>query len=943
MKHLYAIAAALFMVSTVGNAQSFTMMNEYLEDDYNSGGTVGVTDMNNDGYDDIILLDDARHLKILFQSPDGFTEMDYGVISFENQWGYAVGDINNDGHNDVISGGFYDGVHFISINPDGTMTESDLPNGSIFMQDCNMADMNNDGYLDFYACDDNAISRIWENNGDGTMSNSSIIDLFDYDYTDYPNTDHSGNYGAVWCDFDDDGDIDLYIAKCRQGVTDEMDPRRINQLWVNDGNNNYTEEALDRGLVIYKQSWTVDFADYDNDGDFDCLLTNHDSYLTLLENDGNGYFTDVSEAAGLSDTFGFFLQCKMADFDNDGWVDILYSGGIHDYLKNNGDGTFSSVSGMFPNGDTMHSFGVGDLNKDGFMDVYASYGNVYVNADYNNEDLLWMNDTNDNNWIAFDLQGVESNLNAVGAKVKIYGDFGVQVREVRAGESYGIINTFHLSFGLGQNESVDSAVIEWPSGQTTEIENPDINTYHNVFETECALTAEVVAEGPTTICPGETVVINAPEGYTYQWNNGATGQTIEVSETGFYNVIVNDGTCYGSSNTIEVIVTQPVLPTITVNGELAFCEGGSVELISSSADSYEWSNGDDSQVLTVTESGAYTVSVPGECANDLESEMIVVEVFDTPDTPVVDDESIDNPGTVTLSGSGNELHWYENEDDVDPIFVGNSFETPFLNSSETFWVEDVITYGGVEANGGQAANDVANGDYFNNQDRYLIFDANEDIVLNSVKVYADNAGIRTIGVVDQFGVTLASGDFDIPAGESVVVLDFFVPAGTNHQLRALSNNPGLWRDAPPTPLAYPYDLGGLATITTSSVQGENALNYYYFFYDWNVSTPSWECVSDRVEVTVTIVGVEEIDGLESFNVFPNPVVQNATVSFELTSQKDVIMTLTDVAGRTVINQQLTTAVGVNRHEVNVAELAEGIYNLQLQIEGQAINTKLIVK
>ncbi|HAT47704.1 MAG TPA: hypothetical protein DCS71_02160, partial [Flavobacteriales bacterium] len=66
----------------------------------------------------------------------------------------------------------------------------------------------------------------------------------------------------------------------------------INQLWVNDGNGGWTEEALERGLVLYEQSWTTDFADIDNDGDFDCLATNHSSTIKLLENDGTGYFTD---------------------------------------------------------------------------------------------------------------------------------------------------------------------------------------------------------------------------------------------------------------------------------------------------------------------------------------------------------------------------------------------------------------------------------------------------------------------------------------------------------------------------------------------------------------------------------------------------------------------------------------------------------------------------
>ena len=104
------------------------------------------------------------------------------------------------------------------------------------------------------------------------------------------------------------------------------------------------EEAADRGLVFYEQSWTVDFADIDNDGDFDCLVTNHSTSLYILENDGEGYFTNITDAAGLN-VEGFFLG-QMEDFDN---VDMLivYSGGTHRYYKNNGDKTFTHIPNTF--------------------------------------------------------------------------------------------------------------------------------------------------------------------------------------------------------------------------------------------------------------------------------------------------------------------------------------------------------------------------------------------------------------------------------------------------------------------------------------------------------------------------------------------------------------------------------------------------------------------
>ena len=141
----------------------------------------------------------------------------------------------------------------------------------------------------------------------------------------------------------------------------------------------------------------------------------------------------------------------------------------------------------------------------------ASYGNSYVTPDDNNADVLWLNEGNDNHWIAFDLEGFESNLDAVGAKVTLIGDFGTMVREIRGGESYGITCTFACRFGLGDHESVDQAVVQWPSGSETVVLNPAIDQYHNVLEVPCV---DVVASAnAVSFCPGEVVTLSANEGF----------------------------------------------------------------------------------------------------------------------------------------------------------------------------------------------------------------------------------------------------------------------------------------------------------------------------------------------------------------------------------------------------------------------------------------------
>ena len=482
MKHVLSGAFLLLIGGVM--AQSFTNSSALLPGTYNSGNCVGFTDVDNDGFDDVVVLDQSRNLVILYQDGNGgFNEVTYGQVSSAGQWGMCVADYDNDGHKDVYCGGSYDGVHVWNIDEPGVFTEMPVTNDQLFMQACNFADINNDGQLDVFACHDDALSRMWRGDGEALTFDASLMPLDDYELNDYPGNDHSGNYGTVWSDFDNDGDLDLMIAKCRQFIGDPFDPRRVNQLWINDGSNNYTEDAEARGLVLNEQSWTADFADVDNDGDFDCFITNHSTTMKLMLNDGAGYFTDVTPGSGL-DVSGFVLQAKLADFDNDGYNDVIIGGGADGYFHNNGDLTFTPMD-AFPANDNMHSFAIGDVNRDGQLDLYASYGNGYNSPDNGNPDRLWTNDGNDNHWLAFDLQGIASNMDAVGTKVTITGDFGTQVREIRSGESYGITNSFACHFGLGSSTVVETVVIDWPSGFQTILENPEIDAYHNLLEAPC--------------------------------------------------------------------------------------------------------------------------------------------------------------------------------------------------------------------------------------------------------------------------------------------------------------------------------------------------------------------------------------------------------------------------------------------------------------------------
>jgi ASPIC and UnbV/Secretion system C-terminal sorting domain/FG-GAP-like repeat len=470
-----------------------------------SGNSVGVADMNGDRKDDIVRLDENRHFNIEYQNSGDtpFTLFDPEIeTSGNNEWALAIGDADNNGFNDLIAAGYHNGMKLYTASDDGTeYTLEYIPYDTIFAQGINFADINNDGDLDIFACHDDGESEKWENTGDGNfIVNASLLDA---SVGGDPGEASSGNYASIWTDFDSDGDVDLYISKCRQGVSDPVDSRRWNMLFVNDGNENYTEMAADFGLRDSAQSWASDFGDVDNDGDMDVYVINHDFYSKLFINDNNQNFIQIPEGTfGVNEVGAFAIENSFEDFDNDGFLDLIvgyaYPDGLIDQSKlriweGNGDGTFTYITNPFGENNMM-SYALGDLNTDGFIDVYGCNSEIFNNpSSIGLPDQLFMNQGNENNFITYTLEGSYSNASAIGARVTIYGAWGTQIREVRSGVGYGIQNSFACHFGLGTATVIDSTVIHFPSGIEMVFVNDAINQFHHVIEE-----GELVSVGENT-------------------------------------------------------------------------------------------------------------------------------------------------------------------------------------------------------------------------------------------------------------------------------------------------------------------------------------------------------------------------------------------------------------------------------------------------------------
>ncbi|MFK8102707.1 MAG: FG-GAP-like repeat-containing protein, partial [Saprospiraceae bacterium] len=448
--------------------------------DFNSGVAIGIADMNGDQLDDIIRFNQGKNLNIEYQqvANSAFSNYNFGDVHTSSEWSMCIADMDQNGYNDILVGGSYDNIKLIKSNADGSAFNSTiLAESNIFLQGSNFVDIDNDGLIDIFACHDDAESRKYRNTGGGNF----VFDASLFDATTTPTSDNSGNYASIWTDYDNDGDLDMYLSKCRGGVSDPTDPRRINMLFENDGNNNYSEVAAQANLKLGDQSWSADFADIDNDGDMDCFILNHYSLSLLFENDGNGVFTDITATSGMADNLDFFgIQAIFRDFNNDGFVDLLISGTQDRLFLNDGDKSFTEVVDPFTS-DDIESFAIGDLNNDGYLDIYAGYANLFTSPS-TIDDILFMNDGGSNNYFTTTLTGTNSNINGIGARVEIYGAWGVQIREVRSGEGYGIMNSFKQHFGLADATQISKLVVKWPSGTVDEVLNPSINQHLSLTE-----------------------------------------------------------------------------------------------------------------------------------------------------------------------------------------------------------------------------------------------------------------------------------------------------------------------------------------------------------------------------------------------------------------------------------------------------------------------------
>ncbi len=936
----FGVSMGLLTVSLFGQeAVSFFDYSERLGINGYAGPLCkAVADINGDYRDDIIRFNGKDSLVFDIQANDGqlFETKKIGQLPDGDGWAIAVGDLDNDGFPEIITGGFYNGAFIynnVSYMPEYELSQTTIDD--FFTQAANVVDIDNDGFLDVFICNDDGLSKIFINDGTGQLvENQDFIDM-----RTTPDSDNSGNYGSIWTDIDGDNDLDLYISKCRVNVNEPTDPRRINMLFLNE-NGQYIEAADSFGLAIGAQSWATDFGDIDNDGDLDAFMVNHGDRYMLLENIDNDTFVEIMDYLDGNLLFGGAFQCAFEDFNNDGWLDILIAGDNDMLLVNEGDKTFKMNATPFGFVNAS-SFAFGDLNADGYTDVMTSFGGFDPSP--MDADKLYLNLGGPNNYIDVSLKGDMSNGSGIGSRVDIYGNFGHQVRVLSSGESYGITNSLSLHFGLGAATLVDSLRITWPSGWVDVYYELSANAHYLAHEGKCMGPLPVIeSEGFELNCNIDKLILDSGNpGDTLEWNNGVSSTYINVTVPGVYYATRDTGCCAYPSQTI-IIRNQmpPAKPVLNLQNDIRICVGTPLLLTTMNLEEVSWSTGGTALGIDITESGHYWADHIGECFTT-HSDTIAIDVIDPELSPQT--VTIESPSEVTFTVSGDSIVWYADSLSAMPIAMGETFTTGIVDRDTVFYARNIVKTIPPAYTGGESLfPEPPNVGYSSNLlSGAMWFEVFKNARLKSFWVKTDTPGPRRLLFYDDFlnlhaekliqldtpgiyeivlEIDFTPGFYTVTTDESMNEINFGFPAPR------LSRNDGNNQ--------YPYLFGDAMSITGSNFGPE----FYYYFYDWSIELILDTCESALAPFSIELDTVSSVVDavIPDVKIYPNPAIDVVWVHSKQPLSK---LVLSSIQGKIIVNRECW---GLDHSRLDIAGLKNGVYILHVQQNIGRYSEKLIV-
>lgn len=289
-----------------------------------------------------------------------------------------------------------------------------------------------------------------------------------------------GRSRACACgDVNNDGLPEIFVARARQS----------NFYYVNRGD--WQFESIRDGLMVEDQGYAygASWADYDDDGDLDLFVANFDKENLLLSNDGEGGLTPVEEGEIVKTKAGASKGHSWGDYDNDGDLDIYIGNGTYGpdmrnfLFLNDGNGSFERYAqGVIEtHADTTAGVTHADFDRDGDLDLFvATWGS------HDQLNRLYVNQTSGRNWVSFRLKGTQSNSYGIGTQVTLYfskaGATQSMHRWMYPVSGYGSQNDLELHFGLGEISRIDSVVAKWPQGSREVHLGLKVNQHYQLTE-----------------------------------------------------------------------------------------------------------------------------------------------------------------------------------------------------------------------------------------------------------------------------------------------------------------------------------------------------------------------------------------------------------------------------------------------------------------------------
>ena len=492
---------------------------KYLMDTMGSG--VALFDCDNDGRLDIYFVNGAPYSdptpkgtipqktgpeywnRLYHQKSDGTFEditEKAGLEGVGYGYGVAAADYDNDGHEDLYVTGF-GGNRLYHNNGNCTftdVTEKAGVGGSGWSSSAAWVDLDNDGLLDLVVL--RYVTWDWEDLYCGALDNRGIChpDNFPPISMLVYHNDGNGHFteeaakvglgkpakalGIAIADYDRDGHLDIFVSN------DSMPEF----LFHNKGNGTFEEVGMEAGIAVNGDGGTfagmgVDFADYDNDGYPDLVVTDlANQQYSLYHNERDGTFTYASDTSGIGriSLLHSGWSARFIDYDNDGWKDLLVAQG-HDMdtiqksfpslryrepmllVRNTGKGfvDVSTASGqMFHEAWVARGMAIGDIDNDGKIDAVVTTNGGPAHLLHNETETS-------NHWLTLKLIGHKSNRDGIGAVIKVVTADGPQWVTVTTASGYLSSSDPRAHFGLGVQKIAKVVEIRWPSGIIQTINN----------------------------------------------------------------------------------------------------------------------------------------------------------------------------------------------------------------------------------------------------------------------------------------------------------------------------------------------------------------------------------------------------------------------------------------------------------------------------------------